>query len=326
MQQTAELPFKFKFVRNGQARGLRQKKATLSAQALVLDGEAIPLEDIVDTGTRDKRIVLALAPAADLGEKTRKELLDGHSLALEVYKIEAKELEKHIDRYASVIAAERNRQRLEAADQGDLFRAVACPRCGATIDLSEMDVTPSIYCRFCETVMTKNLEVVTDGDTYGVCSECSMFDRIRGYTMFYFYFLLVVYGFQYQRRHMCDACAQKAARRALLVNLIFILGVPTAIHNYFKARRGRDPRFAELAKANALARQGKYVEADKIYGRLMVEYAHHPGILMDQGIGHLYGNDVPGAVDLFNQSLRAASNYAPTWQLLQRLSQSPDGG
>jgi hypothetical protein len=159
-----------------------------------------------------------------------------------------------------------------------------------------------------------------------VCSECGLFGQIRPYTVFHFYFLLIVYGFRYQRRYLCDTCAQKTAIRTLLLNLIFLVGVPTAVYNYFKARSEGDSEFAGLAKANALALKGNYQEADRLYDRLSMQSGHHPGILMNQGLGHLRGGDTRGAVEFFHASLGAAPNYGPTWQVLDSLSVQRGGG
>lgn len=326
MQGTQEVAFKFRYVQGGQAKGLRAKKAVVADQALVLAGEPIRFEDIIDTMTRDNRLVLGLVPGVSLGEKTQKALVNGHAIVLEVGGGKAGELKVQVDRITSGMAAERNRQRLEADGRGDRFRAVTCPHCSATIDLSELEVTPLAYCSFCASVITRNLEVVSEGDTHRVCGECGMFDRIRSYTVFYFYFFLIVYGFQYQRRQLCDTCAQKAALRAFWLNLIFILGVPSAVYNFFKARSGRDPRFPELAKANALARKGDYQGADRLFDRLSMASGPHPGVLLNQGLGRLQGGDLPGAAESFSRSLKAASNYWPTQRVLYQLSEAASAG
>lgn len=322
MIETTELPFKFKFVRNGNMVGVRNRNGILTADSLILNGEPVPLAGLTDATSRDDRIVLVLEPGTRLGDKTRKELRDNRVLTIHVFKGKAHDLEKQIDRRASTIVSENNKQRLIAAGKGELYYAVVCPHCQATVDLSEMDVTPMIYCRFCGTILTKNLEVISDGDTYGVCEDCGFFDRINGYGILYFYFLLIAYGFHYQKRYLCDTCAQKAAVKALLVNLIFILGIPGALRNYFKARGGRDARWQNLAKANKLARAGDYTAADKIYDNLLMEHQQHPGVYMNQGLGHLYGKDITGATTAFKQSLKSARNYTPTQRLLYRLSQA----
>ena len=104
MQSTTDLPFKFRFVQNGQARGLRAKAASTSSDALVLDGEPIRYEDILDTTSQDKRLVLALAPTVQLGQKTAKACREGGVLALEVKGVQARDLERTIDLRTSALA------------------------------------------------------------------------------------------------------------------------------------------------------------------------------------------------------------------------------
>jgi hypothetical protein len=84
MQPTVDSPFRFRFVQNGQARGLRRKAASASWDALVLEGEPVRFEDIVDTTSQDKRLVLAIASTAQLGQKTAKWCQEGGILVLEV--------------------------------------------------------------------------------------------------------------------------------------------------------------------------------------------------------------------------------------------------
>jgi predicted Zn-dependent protease len=134
----------------------------------------------------------------------------------------------------------------------------------------------------------------------------------------------VVYGYSIKRRFVCDACAMSLAQRALLLNLIFILGVPSAIYMWIKALSGRDPYFQDLAKANKLARKGKYQEADEIYDKLFSLYPEHPGLLMNKGLGHLHGKDGNNGVGLLTRSLKACANYIPTMQIIQRLRQAAD--
>jgi hypothetical protein len=318
MQPTTDLLFKFRFVQGGQAKGLRTKAASASSDALVLDGEPIRYEDIVDTTSQDKRLILALASTVQLGQKTAKACQEGGVLALEVQGVQARDLERTIDRRASALAAQRHKREMAAAGEESRYRVMTCPHCGATIDLSDFERTRYVYCRYCESILDQGGSIVSAGDAYRVCNECQMFGRVRGYTVFYFYFLLVVYGFSYSGRYLCDTCAVRTAQRALLLNLIFLLGIPSSIYMWVKALTGHEPEMKELPKANALARKGKAKEAEAIYMRLLQRLPEHPGLLANQGIGYLNAGDSQG-VECLKRSLRACSNYQPAMQLLLRL-------
>ncbi len=319
MQSTSDLSFKFQFVQDGQARGLRVKAASASSDALMLDGEPIRYEDIVDTTSQDKRLVLTLASTVQLGQKTAKACQEGGVLALEVKSIQARDLERTIDCRASALAAQRHKRELAAADEESRYRVMTCPHCQATIDLSDFERTRYVYCRYCKSILDQGGGIVSAGDAYCVCSECQMFGRVRGYTVFYFYFLLIAYGFSYSRRYLCDTCAVRTAQQALLLNFIFLLGIPSSIYMWVKALTGHEPEMKDLLKANALARKGKAKEAEEIYGRLLQRLPEHPGLLINQGIGYLHANDGQQGVEYLNRSLRACSNYQLAMQLLLRL-------
>lgn len=325
MQPVKSLEFKFRFVQNQQASGLGSSKGFATEAALNLNGEELPYRYIVDSSVRDNRFVMALAPGAPLGPKTLKRVQDNRYIILELYKIKAQELKAHVDRLSSSIFAENHRQKLASEGRENQFRAVVCPHCAATVDLSDYQTSSYIYCRFCGSILNNNSQIVANGDTYGTCEECHMYDRVRGYTVFNFYFLLVVYGYSVKRHFVCDACALKLAQRALLVNLLFLLGVPSAIYMWIKSQSGREPYFQDLAKANKLALKGKYQEADEIYDKLFSLYPEHPGLLMNKGLGHLHGKDGTGGMGYITRSLRACANYIPSMQLVHQVQQAAQG-
>ena len=322
MQATKNLEFKFRYVQNGQAVGLSAGKATASDRSINLNGEEISFGNILDTSNRDNRLVLLLPPSTPLGPKSQKRLQENRYLIIDVSKVPALDLKKHIDLFSSSILAEKRRQKLASEGKENLFRAVICPHCKATVDLTDFENSSYTFCRFCGSIFNTSQQVFSNGDVYQVCDECNMYDRVRGYSVFTFYFLLVVYGWSLKRRFVCDTCATKLAQRTLLTNLIFLLGVPSAIYMWIKAQSGRDPKFQELAKANKLARKGKNQEADEIYDRLFAQFPDHPGLLMNKGLGHLHGKDGNGGMGFLGRSLRACANYLPSLQLVRNIQQA----
>lgn len=314
-----EVTFKFKYAQSGKAIELFSTKGVATLEELVLGKEKIPYEDILHTNHRDRRLLLQVSPTQPLGETIAQNLVEDSVLVLEIYKANLPTLEKFIDRISSLKQVERKKEHLLAEGQGHLFRAATCPECESTIDLSGLDRSSLVYCRFCETVFKeKQAEIVTN-PRYCICEECNLFDRVQGYTEFYFYFLVVVYGFSYNRRHLCDNCVNRVFRKALFLNLLFVLGIPSAIWIKIKSMLGRDRKLKQLAKANAFAKQGKYQQADEIYNQLYIEYPDHPGILMNQGLGHLFGNDIHGANAYFQRSLRSCKNYYPIMRLIEKI-------
>lgn len=320
MQRFTELHFKFRFVKNGQPANLFAKKGYANETELILNGDPVPLSSVVDTTTRDNRLAMVFAEGTPLGPAISGGSEAGATV-IETYKVKALDLERFIDRAASAAEVETTRKALEAEGNSQLFRTASCPHCQATINLSRMDSTQYVYCRFCETVFSERK--VTAGDQYKICEGCGFFDRVRGYTEFYFYFLLIIYGFSYKRRHLCDNCAGSLFWKVLLVNLIFILGVPSAVWLKIKSMTGRDPEFADLAKANHLAQKGQAALAEPLYANLQDKLPEHPGLLYNRALGKLSGQDTNGAMGDFRRSMRACSNYLPTIRLLENLK-APD--
>ena len=315
----SELIFKFQYVKNGHTQGFWAKKGKATETEILLGDERLIYEDIADSTTRDNRLILAMSPSASLSQNVTNNLVDNSVLVLEIHKTNALTLERWIDRISSKKAAQQKQQQLIANGQGNLFYSVTCPHCEATIDLSGLNRSTYIYCRFCETVFKQTSGIVTQGEDYHICDECRMFGRVQGYTEFYFYFLLVIYGYYSKRRFLCGNCANKVFWKMLLINFIFILGIIPSIWLKIKSICGRDSSLKQLAKANALAEKGNYQKASLFYKQCHQKYPEHPGLLMNEGIGHLLGQDQQGAMSIFQRSLQSCSNYYPVIQLLQKM-------
>ncbi len=321
MQTSANMSFKFKYVKNGAAQGFRNKNANAATDALTLNDSHIPYEFILDTTSRDNRVVIQFSPHWNIDEAIRKEFTQNNILILEIYQKKAIDLEKFIDRHASAKIANKRKHLLESSGEGHLFRSFECPHCSATIDLTDYEKSPSIFCRYCESIISHSHNIVANGDEYRHCDECNMFDRVQGHTEFYFYFLLIVYGFRSKRRHLCDACALKISNKALLINLPFILGIFPALYMRIKASRGKDNSLKEMTQANKLALSGNYQEADMLFENMLMNHPHHPGILFNQSMGHFNGNDSHNGINFVAKSLKASSNYLPSLRYMHRLNQ-----
>ena len=324
LRDKKELQFKYRFVaRGGQPKGLFASQGKVDDREILLDKDTLSCSDIIDSTTRDTRLILLLREGASLEGKIANNLLDGKSIILEIQGNDTREVELFIDRLSSKHAAKRHQEALEAEGQGHQFHSVECPECGSTIDLSLLDRSPFVYCRYCESVFQGH-RVATAGDRYRHCDECNMFNRVQGYTEFYFYFLLVVYGFYYKRRHLCDSCAGTVFWKMFFLNFIFVIGLFPTIWLKIKSLQGRDPKLQKLTQANDLARQGKYKEANALLTRLQNKIGNHPGLLFNRTMGHLNGKDGTGAVAALQNSLQSCSNYAPSVRLagwLQEASQ-----
>jgi len=306
------MDFKYKFVVDRNARGFLSKNGNVNEQGLNLDGELIPSQFIRNTSAADSRLLITVSNKNKLGPNTQKHIDNRNSIVLEVSKADVDLLEKVIDRQTSSIHAEQSRQALEAKGEGSRFKASMCPHCEATIELTNFKPGQYTYCKYCESFFDQSNTVVTNGDTEKICGSCTMFDTVDNYTVFYFYFLIVRIGFVTSKKHFCNQCAKSKAKKALLINLPFILGIVPAIRMWAKASSSDRKGMKGLAKANAQATKGKYEAADLIYNEILTQYHNHPAVLRNMALGHLNGGDDAGYHQILQQSLSSAPNYSPS--------------
>lgn len=320
MQGSSEIPFRFQFInQSGNTVGWRSQPGQLTEQSIQLKDLELSYNAVLESTTRDQRLVLSVDPTQIHHEDLQKNLIQGRTLILQVTSAKPLELERHIDRVSSFYLAERHHQTLIQQGQGEAFRTCICPQCEATIDVSLLNKSPFIYCRFCESISEDNGPVITNGENYRQCDECQWFDRVQGYTVFYFYFLLVVYGFSYRRRHLCDTCMNKVFWKALLINFVFLLGIFPTLWMKFKSASGRNPDFKELANANALGKKGKIQRGTEHYNTLYNRHPGHPGVLYSHALSQFKAQSADEGWSLLEQSLQNCSNYAPTIRMINRI-------
>lgn len=319
--------FKFRMVNaGGQPTGIFASAGAVEEAGLLLGESRVPWENVLDSTSRDGRLILALDPLTHLDQKQAKNVLEGGVIGLQLTTNNATGVERAIDRHASRAEARRVQRRLESEGKGGEFRTAVCPTCEATVNLSELPSSRYVYCRFCEGLFSATSRTSLTTSEQRVCGECGMFDRVRGYTEFYFYFLVVLYGFSYKRRHLCDACAGSLFWKVLALNSIFVLGVPSAFWLKFKSMTGKDPRMKPLSDANRSAKKGKLDGAKEGYAAVLREIPEHPGILLNQAKAHFNAGDVDGGMKLIEKTLGACANYGPAFQTIVDLKgQLPAG-
>ncbi|MDP2341621.1 MAG: hypothetical protein Q8O67_11740 [Deltaproteobacteria bacterium] len=313
--------FKFRYCRGGQPAGIFASKACVADDGLRLGESRIAWEFIADTTTRDDRLLLVVSPGADLDKDAAKSLVDGCALVLAPNGVKALDLERAIDRRASRAEIDRTKKKLEAEGRLSEFRSINCPHCDATVNLSAFPETRHVFCRFCDTLFVGRTRTVVTDDHHRICSECNLFDHVQGYTEFYFYFLLVVYGFSYKRRHLCAGCAGRLFWKVLLINTIFVLGIPPAVWMKVKSMSGKSATMKSLAAANVKNRRGDVAAADALYAEVLKGMPEHPGVLHNQAHAHFKAGDADGGARALRKSLDSCSNYNPSLGLVAALAQ-----
>lgn len=301
----ALLQFKFYFVNErGEKASFLAKKGALEEERLVLDTSEIPTGAIVDADVRGEYLVLTVPHeegAASIVISTGK----------------AKQIKEELGRLRSKIWAELHRKELESQGAGHAFRSRECPSCGAVLDLSGLDDTPQVSCDFCHTISTIR---GADGEPkneiergFRLCDECGMYSYPRKFSIFYFYFLLFLWGVRSGTTWRCPGCMRGEAWKMLFGNLIFILGVPVALVQLFRSYGGTNigQLYAGLDGANLRACRGDLVGAIESYQKILARHPISAGVKFNLGLAFLRQRDYDEAAKMFEFALADCANYQP---------------
>jgi len=300
------LRFKFKWLdEQGRETGFLSKKGSFDGQTLALDDVQLPAACLSTVDSRGKRFVIA---TVDREGHTHQALFSVTSGSVD-------RLRAELGLCRSRAWAEAHREEFTKAGRGHEFRSVVCPHCQATIDLTSMPRTPQVYCPFCQTIGTLDSPQgpLKAEAQYRLCDTCGMYSKPRKFTIFYFYFLLVVYGFYQKETWRCPACMRGEAWKMLLGNLLFVIGVPVALVQLFRSYGGTDlgSLFPGLDAANLKARTGNIAGAIEGYRRILNEHSIAAGVKFNIGQAALAKNDLAGAAGILEHALRDCANYQP---------------
>ena len=311
--------FKFKFFVNGNPKGMFNSKGSASDTGLQLGEDHLPYASVLDSTNRDERLVLILSPQDPAISATLRSNMTQNALVLAVAGNKAELIERCVDRFASRLAAEKKKEALTKSGEGHTFRSSVCPCCDSTVDLTGYEKTAYTYCRFCESLFGDGVENLKGAPQYRTCDECGYHDRVQGYGAFYFYFLLIIYGFRHSRSHLCDTCGKSLSNKLLAMNSIFLLGVPNAIACFVRARAGKDHRMKSLAQANRLAQKKKFDLAEAEYRKSLRVFKDHPGVHYNRALAYLTSGDSETGLNALQDALKSCPNYLPALRVKQNL-------
>lgn len=313
---TADEPMTFKFHwmnEQGQPAGFLRKKGSFDGTTLRLAEHEIPAGVILDVDVREARMVFVVpiedGPAQGMG------------LVMSSKKV-AERLKSALDIARSGTWAEQHREELVKAGRGDVYRHETCPRCSATVILSDMPETPQIFCHYCQTLtFPGDSEKNAQAADYRICDECGMFSRPTKFTIFYFYFLFVIYGWRTRTTWRCPACMRPDAWKMLFGNLPFVLGVPVAATQLARAYGGGaiGGPFAGLDAGNRAARAGKFSQAIGKYQEILERRGHAAGVKYNLGLALLNEEDKARAAEAFEVALADCANYGPAYYQLREI-------
>lgn len=313
------MEFKFRFVKDGETRGfLRSPRGKVGDTGLHLGDALLRYDQIADTVARGDRLAIQLderTPDPTVGKYLQESIL-----VLEPQNMGSRRLELLIDQRCAAVQLEHRRRRARERGQEHLIRSELCATCSAEIDFTDVGESRYVYCPFCDTIFDPEKRT-SFGRQFRTCDECGLFGRVQQYPEFYFYFLLVIYGFEYEKRFLCGVCAHRLFVKALLLNLVFLVGVPTAIWVKIKSVTGGRSGLSELRRANQLAKKGRLAEAVDLYNSILAEFPEHPGVLLNEGLARLEHGDEVGGFERLERALEACPNYSPLLRTVARMEQ-----
>jgi hypothetical protein len=317
------ISFKFKWIDDeGNEQGFFAKKGSFDGETLQLDDAAIPVVAIVEVEFRDRFMFVSV-----MTEEKEPTLL-----GFAIVSGSAQRLKEEMGRARSSAWARMHREELEEQGTGHTYREAQCPHCQAIIDLTGMEPTPQVNCDFCNTVSTIDTTPRPDGTMgpsaaekqYRICDECGMYSKPRKFTIFYFYFLLVVYGYYSQPTWRCPACMRGEAWKMLFGNILFIIGLPVALAQLFRSYGGTDigGLYPGLDRANLKARSGNFEGAIADYRVILEKQPVSVGVKYNIGLAFLHDKDESGAARMFEFALRDCANYQPAAGMLAQCYES----
>ena len=283
------------------------KRGSFDGQTLVLDDVELSVANIISMEAYDERLAVAFV-AGGMAD----------SAAFRVYKVPAAHLKREVDVVRSATWAEMTREKMVEEGRGGSFRTTICSQCTATLDVSDMPETPQVYCHFCESLTTSGPGGMPDEHEFGLCEECGMFSKPKRFTIFYFYFLVVVWGYSSRVTHRCPACMRGEAWKMLLGNLPFLLGVPVAIVQLFRCYGGKitGSVLADLDTANLKARKGDMLAALQGYQKVREQVPFAAGVKYNLALALLEQEEIQRAADSLELVLADCANYAPAYAAL----------
>lgn len=306
------MDFKFKWVDDeGHETGFVSKKGRFDGENIDLEGTVIPVAAFGDVDVRGNRMILTT-----VGENDEPVFL-----VFAVTGGSAAKLKQSIGLARSAVWAHMHREELEKEGRGGEYYEATCPHCHATLDLTGFPVTPQVSCDFCHAIATlpdaagaaEAPGALRAEKDHRLCEECGMYSKPRKFTIFYFYFLIAVYGWSSRETWRCPACMRPEAWKMLFGNLLFLLGVPVALVQLFRAYGGTDvgTLFPGLDAANLKARKGNLQGAIADYQKILQKQPVSGGVKYNIGLAFLHDNDVDSAARSFEFALGDCANYQP---------------
>lgn len=196
-----------------------------------------------------------------------------------------------------------------------------CGHCDNPINWDKQLNSQYQYCNECHSISDKHGLLFSNGELFDICPETGYYDRLGYRRKYEYYYYNKKLYWKTTKYYGGDNLSIDFFHKNILKNLMFLIGVPGTLIEYYKANKGHHPDFTELAEANFASRCGELKEAADLYTKMQMRLPYFPALHYNLAIAYLQSNNQELARRYFQKSLEGCSNYEPTLKVLKYLAE-----
>ncbi|MBB3696444.1 tetratricopeptide repeat protein [Flammeovirga yaeyamensis] len=196
-----------------------------------------------------------------------------------------------------------------------------CGFCDNPIDWDNHFETQYQYCEECHSISDKHGLLISNGEQFDICPETGYYDRLRKRKQYQYYYWKGKMYWTTTSTYGGDNLGIEFFHKNIFKNMMFLVGLPGTIKEWYKANEGHHPDFTELAEANFSSRCGEVKEAADTYTKMQMRLPYFPALHYNLALTYLQANNLNLAKRYFQKSLEGCANYTPTIKILKYLSE-----
>jgi len=309
----SDFRFKFKEINdNGQPTGLFSTRGAVTPHALVLGNDQVPLANVIAAEGHTHNLVV-------------RWYTDSGAVSHHAFRVTSggvKNVLRRINQACSHAKAGQRREQLDLENRAGEYRQWNCPHCHSAVDLSGCEETPQTWCPYCDALYTLAAGAPAEEPSFSCCDQCGLYSQPKPFTVFYFWFVFVAFGYEYQIKRMCNVCMRKEVWKMLAVNFLFVVGTIPTLVQIFRAYFGGSnlsSTFRELDAGNVAAQKGDFAGASALYERVLEKQPHSAGVFYNLGLAQYQAGNLDHSASALTASLNACINYSPAFVALSNL-------
>ena len=320
MREAYILGFRFRFVdQKGKPKGIVRDSGSITRDGIFLSQQRIFFEDVHRVAQYRNQVIISLMPYGTSTRQIADNVFPLHNcIVIQVDEQLSQRIKSVIDQRCTNLAMKIKWGHLDTEEWGDHFKHITCPRCEAITELTDVQPSALVYCKYCEAIFDHFGYILPGSEEYKICPECEYYGRVQDYRDYQAFHIGQEAEFSARSFYCCDTCAHRMFMRNVWKNMILVGGFALSAFEKLRSKRNRNPFYKELTEANYLAQNGEMVEADILYSSITFKNGGHPGLHMNYGKAYLQNGERSRAAFQFKKSLEACSNYYPTLEILKR--------